>query len=328
LANPAETRPSPAPIVFVGGTGRSGTHVIAALLCRNVDMALIPVETRFHCEPGGFPDLLAGEVTKEEFLKQLTGQWWKSLQANRFRFRGMHRLMNAERFNAAVAAFESGYDENPDEACRRLFFDLLWWRAEEKEATGIVEQSCDTIAAGGTLARLFPEARFIHVVRDGRDSSASRVSQTRGLTYPRTRQDGLDWWEQRMQRIDRGIREIPADRLLEVSIDELVAAKGPQALHPMTRFAGVSTGGRVRRFYRMRMSAGNANKGRWRSGLSERRATSIEADYEAILQRLEAAGATFAPLLRRTFERSRSADPASLPPLPYPGVEVEKVATA
>ena len=67
-------------------------------------------------------------------------------------------------------------------ACRRLFFDLLWFRAERGgRGRGIVEQSTDTVAQAATLVRLFPEARFIHVVRDGRDASASRVAQTRGL---------------------------------------------------------------------------------------------------------------------------------------------------
>ncbi len=324
MANPVETRPNPAPIVFVGGTGRSGTHVIAALLCRNVDMALIPVETRFHCEPGGFPDLLAGEVTKAEFLKRLTGFWWKGFQTNRFR--GMHRLMDSDRFDAAVAAFDAGYEADHEAACRRLFFDLLWWRAEEEEAVGIVEQSCDTTAAGGVLARLFPEARFIHVVRDGRDASASRVAQTRGLVQPRTRQAGLRWWEERITRIADGVEEIPDDRLLEVSIDELVATRGPTALHPLTRFAGVGTGVRVRTFYRRRMSAEHANQGRWREGISERRAAAIEAEYEEILGRLEARGASFAPLLRRTFERSRSATPEQIAPMPYVGVELEREA--
>ena len=41
-----------------------------------------------------------------------------------------------------------------------------------------------------TLVRLFPEAKFIHVVRDGRDASASRVAQTKGFVYPRTRRSG------------------------------------------------------------------------------------------------------------------------------------------
>ena len=64
----------------------------------------------------------------------------------------------------------------------------------------MVEQSTDTVAAAPTLTRVFPEARFIHVVRDGRDASASRVSQTRGLVRPRTRVQGIEWWEQRIWR--------------------------------------------------------------------------------------------------------------------------------
>lgn len=319
--NPPDNRPAPAPIVFVGGTGRSGTHIVAQLLCKNVDMALIPVETRFHVDRGGIPDLLAGEVTKAQFLRRLRGFWWKGWQTNRFR--GLHRLMERERFDAAVATFETAFDSDPDEACRQLFFDLLWWRAERKGATGIVEQSCDTVAQGATLARLFPEARFVHVVRDGRDASASRVAQTRGLTPPRTRVGGVRWWEDRLSRIDAGGRQIPSERLLELSIDELVATSGASALHPLCRFAGVATGKRVRRFYKKKMSIEGANQGRWRDGVSDRRAAAIERAYEAALGRLEAGGVTSAPLLRRAFERSRSSEPDALDPMPYVGAPLE-----
>ena len=36
--------------LFVGGTGRSGTHVIAKLLAKHSKLALVPVEVRFHVE--------------------------------------------------------------------------------------------------------------------------------------------------------------------------------------------------------------------------------------------------------------------------------------
>src|SRR5690606_39515545 len=55
---------------------------------------------------------------------------------------------------------------------------LLMPHAHQRDRMAIVEQSCDTIAQAPTLVRLFPEARFVHVVRDGRDASASRVGQT------------------------------------------------------------------------------------------------------------------------------------------------------
>ena len=86
--------------------------------------------------------------------------------------------------------------------------------------------------------RLFEEAKFIHVVRDGRDASASRVAQTRGVISPRTRRQGLEWWEERIRRVDAGSRAIPPDRLLTVSLDELLLL-GHGALRPLCRFLGV-----------------------------------------------------------------------------------------
>ena len=58
-----ERPPEPVPLVFIGGTGRSGTHVLAQLVSRHDQFGLIPVEVRFHTDPDGFPGLLAGEVT-------------------------------------------------------------------------------------------------------------------------------------------------------------------------------------------------------------------------------------------------------------------------
>jgi hypothetical protein len=306
---------TPVPIVFVGGTGRSGTHVIARLLGRSMDLAAIPVECRFHAEERGFAGLLSGDVSKRAFLRRMRGFWWKGFQ--RSRFRGLHRFVERERFETALARFDERFDGDPEGACRQLFLDLLWFRAERKGAWGIVEQSTDVIAQGAVLARLFPEARFVHVVRDGRDASASRVAQARWLVYPRTRRQGLEWWEQRMRRIAGGIAAIPPDRLLEVSIDELVATRGPRAIAPLAEFVGINSGYRFRRYYKARINAERANQGRWRHGLAEERAADIDRRYAEALGRLEADGLTAAPLLRRSLERSRAADPAAVPPIPY-----------
>src|SRR5919201_5632582 len=196
---------NPPPIVFVGGTGRSGTHVVAKLLSKHPHLAVVPVEVRFHVEERGFPGLLEGRVSAQEFLRRLRGFWWKGFQTRRMR--GMYRFVPEERLERATAAFEESYDAGGEEtarwdACRRLFYELLWFRATDSGAVALVEQSCDTVAAAPTLARLFPEARFIHVVCDGRDASASRVAQTHGLVKPRTRRQGLRWWEERLRRID------------------------------------------------------------------------------------------------------------------------------
>jgi hypothetical protein len=309
-AQTSPERRETAELVFVGGTGRSGTHIIGKLLGRSADLALVPVECRFHVEPRGFPGLLAGEVSKRRFMRRMRGFWWKGLQ--RSRRRGMHRFIERDRYDAALAVFSERFDDDPTDACRRLFFDLLWFRAERADARGIVEQSTDVIAQAPTLVRLFPEARFVHVVRDGRDASASRVSQTHGLIHPRNRKQGIAWWEERMERIAEGARAIPDDRFLEISIDHLVEAKAARSLLPLTNFAGVAPGYRVRRYYKSRMNAELANQGRWRRDLSVCDAREIERLYADALDRLEAAGSTAVPLLRRTLDTPEPTEAAGV----------------
>ena len=231
----------------------------------------------------------------------------------------MYRFVDADRYRAALDRFQESFPDDQEAACRQLFYDLLWFRTEEREeGEALVEQSCDTVAEAETLARLFPEARFIHVVRDGRDASASRVAQTRGLFRPRTRAQGIEWWWERMDAIERGANAVPPDRLLTMSLDELVLVKGGRfALRPMFRFLGGQVTRGARRYLRNHMSAELANTQRWRRGVSTRRAERIDALYREALERLESSGARSAPLLRRTYERARDPAARDLAPLVY-----------
>jgi hypothetical protein len=306
--SPQSRRAGPAPILFVGGTGRSGTHVVAKLAARNSNYRLIPVECRFHTDDDGFPGLLAGEVSKRSFLRQMRGFWWRGFQTDRLR--GLYRFVPRERFDAALETFDASFDGDREAACRRLFLDLLWPVTAEGrsgEAKGIVEQSCDVIAQAPTLVRLFPEARFVHVVRDGRDASASRVSQRRWLVYPRTRNQGLEWWESRIRAIDAGSRAIPDGSFLELGLDDfLTRGARKESIEELAAFAGVGPGMRMRQFMRRRMSPGRANRGRWRRGLEPADQEKVEREYLDVLERLERDGVTCAPILRRALERERA----------------------
>jgi hypothetical protein len=291
-------------LVFVGGTGRSGTHVLSQLLARHHRYALVPVEVRFHTDAEGFPGLLSGEVTPRAFLRRMRGFWWRGFQTSRLR--GMYRFVDRDRYDAALAAFERDHERDLVPACRQLFYDLLWFRVdEESRARGLVEQSTDTVARAPVLTRVFPEASFIHVVRDGRDASASRVAQTRGLVRPRTRVQGIEWWEERIRAIERGADSVPEGRLLTVGLDELVRLQRARvALRPLFRFLGAPVTKRTRRYFSNRMTLEAASKERWRDGISARKAERLAELYAEAVARLEADGARCAPLLRRSLERT------------------------
>ena len=295
--------PEPPRFVFVGGTGRSGTHVVAKLINRNSAYKKVPNEARFHSDPGGFPDLLSGKTSLEEFVRELRGPWWKGWERFRRTHRGLHRYVPEERFEAAIASFEAAFERDPEAACRELYIDLLWPLAAEEGAAGLVEQSCDTVAAAPTLLRLFPEARFIHAVRDGRDAAASRVNQARWLAAPRTMKQGLRWWERRLRRIDEGLKAIPYDRFIVVNLDELSEFRRRRIYRRLRRFLALENEPPMRRFWRNRITPELAKRGRWRDSAGGRRQGRIEREYAATLDRLERDEIHCAPVLRRNFNR-------------------------
>ena len=64
---------SPADLVFVGGTGRSGTHILSYLLDRHSRFHGVPIECRFHCNPKGLADVVCGRTEPEDFLRSCVG---------------------------------------------------------------------------------------------------------------------------------------------------------------------------------------------------------------------------------------------------------------
>jgi hypothetical protein len=294
----------PAALLFVGGTGRSGTHVVSKILNSSGHFRKVPNEARFHVDPGGFPDVISGRTGPDLFAYRLEHYWYRNFEPARMSFRGIHRYVPRARLRAATTSFLRRFDDEPEAACRQLFFDLLWPLVTEEAKSGLLEQSCDTVAEAGTLGLLFPEARFVHVVRDGRDVAASRVGQARWLAHPRTMQQGLEWWEARMRRIDDGVRAVGDGRVLAVSLDDLVSgSRRKGTLKDMRSFAGLGNDKAMRGYFERRVKNRNAHTERWREEVPEKRHDEVDAAYGEILGRLIADRVHGADLLMQVRER-------------------------
>lgn len=309
-------RPQEPDLVFVGGTGRSGTHVLSHLLGAHSRYARVPIEARFHCNPRGFGDLLRGEVTSAEFLHKLKKFWWRRIRAGELaplvirrlamgrKVRGLHKIVPRGRFEHAAAEFERTVGEDQVLACRNLFLDLLWPLTGEQGKPGLVEMSCFTIAEGPALQRIFPEARLIHTVRDGRDAGSSKVSKRQKRSHPRDVFEGMRWWEQRLRNIERGVQGLAdPSRLLTISLDDLVAGDREGNLGRILSFLGLEEEEGMRSFFDQRMNADAAHAERWRAGLDPERQAEVADEYERVLERLEGEGFHCAPALRAAYER-------------------------
>jgi hypothetical protein len=318
---------SPPPLVFVGGTGRSGTHVVADLLGRSSAYAAVPIECRFHCNPKGLADVVTGEATPEEFVTKLRRYWWHRVRVGgrattRLRrligrrnggrvkgtpakVRGLHKIIAPDRFEEAVGRFEADCTGDVTQASRRLFYDLLQPIADEAGKPALAEMSCFTIASAGGLARIFPEAVFVHSVRDGRDAGSSKVSKRQKSHHPTDAASGVEWWEGRLALAELGYQRLgDPGRLHAVSLDELVWGDREATYAGLLEFLALDDEPGMRRFFDDEMNAGAAHRERWREGLDEAEQEAVERRYAEALDRIEADGYHCAEPLRRNYERT------------------------
>jgi len=319
------------PLVFVGGTGRSGTHVVADLLGHHSRFAAVPIECRFHCNPKGLADVVTGVATPDEFIAKLRRYWWHRVRmggraTTRLRrltgrrggrvagtdakVRGLHKILPSERFEGAVAGFEDSYADDLVGAARGLFYDLLGPIADEQGKPALVEMSCFTVAAAEGLGRIFPEAAFVHSVRDGRDSGSSKVSKRQKSHHPTDAASGVEWWEGRLALAERGYRGLGEPSRLHVTcLDELVWGDREATYERLLGFLRLDDEPGMRRFFEEEMNADAAHRERWREGLSEAEQEAVSRRYAEALDRIEADGYHCAEPLRRNYERGRAGAP-------------------
>jgi hypothetical protein len=270
------------PPIFVGGTGRSGTTILGRLLGRHRDYTVIPVEAKFHCSPEGLPSVLLGKQTPEQFADRMLGEWFHPPGGNE----RLAAFLEREALEAALAHFLTRASEDRVAASRGLVDDLFESYARSQGRRGWVEMTPINAMWGAPhLARLFPELRFVNVIRDGRDVAASLV----GMGWLRDPYEALAWWEQRMLRGHLQLAALPADALLTLRLERLLIDDREGALRDLHRFMDWEEDDSVRAFFTRRMRPEEAHVGRWRTDFSARERERIATEYEAILDRLRAA---------------------------------------
>lgn len=191
------------PFPFIVGSGRSGTTLMRAMLDSHPEVA-VPPETYFITE-------LLPRVSRYEqdtsfatrvFLRDILGnQWFRrwELPAD-----GVRQTLLTEPPTDYSDAIRSVY---------RLFA-RAHGKARYADKTPVYVNDVHT------LAGLFPEARFVHVIRDGRDVAASFIDQEE--MRPNGVAEAALLWRQRVSAGRSAGAPLGPKRYLEVRYEDLV----------------------------------------------------------------------------------------------------------
>ena len=266
--------------VFVGGCARSGTHAIGRLLDSHPRYHLIAVESRFHCGTGGLTDLLTGATDLDSYCERVLGQWWKrGLQQHR----GLQVILERPDLEQAVERFRAGFQDNPWDSSRRLVHDILDPSAERAGKPTWVDLSGSNIRQAPTLLRLFPRARFIHMVRDGRAVTAAILKK----------RDMTDDLEQAFAPLGdagaplgRGAAPMPPDAVLTIYLDDLTAHDRETQFGRLVDFLELDDPQPMRDYFDREISPEKAHVGAWRERMAPADARWVDRRYRRLVRRL------------------------------------------
>ena len=248
---------------FVVGCARSGTTLLRTMLDGHPRLA-VPDESHFVIglaprwwRPGATPTL-------DDILAHPKVRAW---DVDRVMLRTRAEAVSPRGYAALVDAVFSAYADEHGKAR---------WGDKTPGYVSYVPQ----------LARMFPDARFVHLVRDGREVAASLAEWDWGA---RTAVSGAWWWAHKVRVGRRDGARLGPERYLELRLEDLTAA--PEAtLRRLCAFLGegfapemlaypdrVAASGRpVRRQERHLVQPPTAGLRDWRSGLAVRDQQAVE----------------------------------------------------
>jgi hypothetical protein len=163
------------PFVFIVGRGRSGTTLVRAMLTSHSDLA-IPNETHFIVPLSRNQRLFDqdGSLNVDAFLKKLRRQ-------------PGYQYMELDD-ESVTSAFQTSPPSGYADAIRMLFR----LHAEGKGKNRYGDKTPINVLHIEYLAEMFPEARFIHIIRDGRNVALSNVELDWG---PESVWEGAVYWK-------------------------------------------------------------------------------------------------------------------------------------
>jgi hypothetical protein len=200
--------------------------------------------------------------------------------------------MERSELERAIARFRDGFPENPWDSGRRLVRDILDPSAARAGKPTWVDLSGSNIRQSPTLLKLFPNARFIHMVRDGRAVTAA-ILKKRDMTDDL--EQAFGHWVMRVRRSDAALRRLPPGAALTIYLDDLTAHDREHQFGRLVEYLQLDDPQPMRDYFDRTISPEKAHVGAWRERMAPADARWVDRRYRRLVRRLRREGIDWVP---------------------------------
>ncbi len=233
--------------IFIGGTGRSGTTLLIRLLERHPKIFTLRWESQFLVAPNGLLNLGYRQWKRkalQAFVERLRGRWYErtlnSGKKNEYKA-GLITDVDREDLEAAIDFLLT---EAPEAKSPEATFPLIRRFTHRLFAPGTLAAGADrwcektprNVLFADRLLEIFPDLKFLHIIRDGRDVVSSMVHRgfwpvASGHEFPSLRpyrgevtvEKAANYWRDILRLARVVSSEIPAQHYYEFRFEDLIA---------------------------------------------------------------------------------------------------------
>jgi hypothetical protein len=297
--------------VFTGGTGRSGTTIIANLLHRHPNIhTSSPREIRYLTDRRGLLDLnfgrpltyetnwrelatrlkldlrvLMGRDTRQNlFMKQMHRRWWNEL-GKKGNPRGLIQGITTDKLEEALDRFVRNQPSGANAASRKLFFELSTGQIKKPSVKYFVDSTPLNIQNADRISRLLPESLFINMVRDGRDVALSVAKERWGPNSP---EEALDWWKARIESSAQALSKISKEKYLTLRLEDLIEREREETFRKIHLFLDLQENKEIRDYFEQILTSEKMSRGSWSKHVNDPK--KFDAKYTEVLKSLASKG--------------------------------------
>jgi len=214
----------------------------------------------------------------------MRGPWW-SRTGKSGKEVGLSLALDGEQLEALLVQFRIDYEIDPKMATQKLYEGIAVYQFASKNKSHFIDSTPTSIMDSKYLHSLFPDSRFINMVRDGRDVAFSIANQPWG---PNTPFEALAMWKKRMIRGDAALSKVCPEAKMTLRLEDLVVHRREESYEGILSFLEVPDDAGMRKFFDSRMSEARMSVGAWRSEVDD--PIKYEQRYFEILDDLEGRG--------------------------------------
>lgn len=296
--------------LFTGGTGRSGTTIILNLLKNHPQVhSSLPREIKYLTARYGLIDLnfgrslsleedfkskrnnLAarilnrfGKKKKDRFLINLNSKWWSEI-GKKGKPRGLVQGITKEQLDLAVVNFKSYFNSDKKRASRAFFYEISAAQIEDKNVKYFADSTPLNMIQANYIYKLFPNAKFINMVRDGRDVALSVSKERWGPDDPH---EALTWWANRIEKAHNALLKVRAKDQMQMRLEDLIVNDRKQEYLRLLSFLEIEDHDLTREYFETQMLPEYMTQGEWQKEVKD--PDLYNKKYESILKNLTAKG--------------------------------------